>query len=69
MTQQNGWLHIGVENPMDANAGAQQGTGTGLENIRRRCAALYGDRARVKWDGDTPGRFTVSLTLPFEIET
>ncbi|HEX8956749.1 MAG TPA: ATP-binding protein, partial [Burkholderiaceae bacterium] len=66
VTQRNGWLHIEVENPMDADAGTPQGTGTGLENIRRRCAALYGDRARVQWGSQAPGRFAVSLTLPFE---
>ena len=64
--QQNGWLHIDVENPMDPDGSTQQGTGTGLENICRRCAALYGERARVQWGGNTPGRFAVSLTLPFE---
>ena len=71
VAQQGGWLHITVDNPMDPDAGvgAQQGTGTGLENIRRRCAALYDSRARVEWGSNAPGRFSVTLTLPFEIET
>ena len=61
-----GWLYLTVENPMDPDASAQQGTGTGLENIRRRCATLYDNRARVEWGSKEPGRFTVTLTLPFE---
>ena len=67
-THRDGWLHIVVENPMDPDASAPQGTGTGLENIRRRCATLYDGRARVEWGGNAPGRFTVTLTLPFETE-
>ncbi len=69
VTQQGAWLYLVVENPMDPDAGAQQGTGTGLENIRRRCAALYDNRARVEWGGNAPGRFTVTLTLPFETDS
>jgi two-component sensor histidine kinase len=66
VTHQGGWLHIMVENPTDPDALKQQGTGTGLENIRRRCTTLYDNRARVEWGSNTPGRFTVTLTLPFE---
>lgn len=66
VTHQGGWLHIVVDNPMDPDAGTQQGTGTGLQNIRRRCATLYDNRARVQWGSNAPGRFTVTLTLPFE---
>ena len=65
---QGAWLHIAVENPMDPEVRDQQGTGTGLENIRRRCAALYDGRARVEWGSNAPGRFSVTLTLPLEKE-
>lgn len=62
------WLHIEVENPMEADAGAPQGNGIGLENIRRRCATLYDGRARVEWHRPAPARFLVILTLPYEAE-
>jgi len=41
-------LHLCIENPVDAGALPKEGTGVGLDNVRRRIAGLYGT------DGGSP---------------
>jgi hypothetical protein len=62
------WLHAVVENPADGDARSAAGGGVGLENLRRRFASLYGDRARMSW-AKRDGRFRVEITLPLERAT
>jgi len=56
-------LLIAVENPRDPDSRASRGAGIGLQNVRRRLAALYGDEAEVRV---LPGAesFRVELRLP-----
>jgi len=65
---QNGALSVVVENTFDPDAPPRrQRNGMGLQNVRRRLEARYGDRASFNFrtDGD---RFSVSITLPAESE-
>ncbi len=57
------WLYVVIENPVDKDSGPSDGTGTGLNNIRRRLATLYGDQARVSWSRGTD-KFTVEIVIP-----
>jgi two-component system sensor histidine kinase AlgZ len=56
-------LLVVVENPRDAEAPGRQGAGIGLQNVRRRLAALHGEAGslRVVPEND---RFRVELRLP-----
>jgi hypothetical protein len=60
-------LRIVVENDVDPDVAvgtkAGPGTGTGLENVRRRLAAGYGIDAGAHWSKEN-GRFRVELALP-----
>jgi hypothetical protein len=56
-------LVLTVENPVDAGARTQRGEGVGLENVRRRLAALGTRDARLS-AGRLGGRFRVTLELP-----
>jgi LytS/YehU family sensor histidine kinase len=62
-------LRIAVENDVDPDSpcrkGIDTGTGTGLENVRRRLAAAYGIEASVHW-GREGNTFRVELALPAE---
>jgi len=69
VTQRDAWLHIVVENPVEPDAPQASGNGMGLQNIRRRCVNLYNERARVTWKQTDNNRFTVELTIPFEMGT
>ncbi len=62
------WLYVVIENPMAQDELPGAGTGTGLNNIRRRLAALYGDLARVDWSR-TAGKFSVEIVVPIGEET
>lgn len=56
-------LTITISNPIGpGDAPGQPGTNTGVENVRRRLAALFGQRAAVDLGPQDP--FTVTLTLP-----
>jgi len=56
-------LRILVENPRDADSSGRPGTGIGLQNVRRRLAALYGPEAEMRVEpADTSYR--VELRLP-----
>jgi sensor histidine kinase YesM len=43
---------------------AESGTGVGLANIRARLAALYGNRASLKLDGNAPRGVVATIVLP-----
>jgi hypothetical protein len=58
---------IVVTNPRDAD-GSRRGTGLGLDNVRRRLAASFGDRAVLAIEA-APERYRVSITVPVERET
>ncbi len=56
-------LRIAVVNPRDPESPGRRGTGIGLQNVRRRLAALHGDAAEVRVSpGDVS--FRVELRLP-----
>ena len=56
-------LLIAVENPRDPDAPDPAGAGIGLQNVRRRLAALYGDEADVRVRPGA-GSFRVEVRLP-----
>jgi two-component system sensor histidine kinase AlgZ len=56
-------LLIAVENPRDPDSPDPRGAGIGLQNVRRRLAALYGDEADVRVRPG-PGSFRVEVRLP-----
>jgi two-component system sensor histidine kinase AlgZ len=58
-----GRLELAVENPRDPDAPRRKGTGVGLDNVKRRLAALYGHEGGldVRDDGKT---FRVEVSLP-----
>jgi len=60
---QGPWLYITIDNPLDPDAPARSGTGTGLVNIRRRLATLYGEQARIQWTQHA-ARFSLEIVLP-----
>ena len=41
-------LRIAITNPRDSDSPGRKGTGIGLQNVRRRLAALHGDAAEVR---------------------
>jgi hypothetical protein len=58
-------LCVRVKNPFPSNFSSKDGTGTGLENIRRRLTILYGEHASL--DIHTQDNlFTATLVLPWE---
>lgn len=61
------WLHISIENPVDANSTSIAGNGLGMRNIRQRLSAIYGERARVAWRREN-GRFLVEMAMPLEYD-
>ncbi len=62
--QKNGpELLITVENPRDPDSPGRKGTGIGLQNVKRRLAALHGAAAEVRVV-PTPDAFRVELRLP-----
>jgi hypothetical protein len=60
--RRQGRLVVLVENPVDADAPAAGGEGHGLENVRRRLAALGGADARLEVSRP-PGHHRVTLIL------
>jgi hypothetical protein len=59
-------LQIAVVNPRDPEAKASAGAGLGLDNVRRRLAAVYGEEARLTVNSE-PDRFLVELSFPAEL--
>jgi hypothetical protein len=56
-------LHIAVTNPRDPESPGRKGTGLGIDNVRRRLRAVYGDEAALVARRE-PQEFRVELTLP-----
>ena len=56
-------LEITVANPKDADGSPRKGTGLGIENVRRRLLAVYGDAAHLGVRSE-PTRFQVDLQMP-----
>jgi len=56
-------LRIVIENPRDPDSTGRRGTGIGLQNVRRRLAALYGDEADLRVE-PAEASFRVVLRLP-----
>jgi two-component system sensor histidine kinase AlgZ len=67
ISARDGWLHIVIDNPVDPDAPSAPGNGMGLQNIQRRCAALYDERARIVWRRNDDQRFVVEMTLPLTL--
>ncbi|MFZ6767899.1 sensor histidine kinase [Undibacterium sp. Di26W] len=59
------WLHISVKNPVASEASNSAGNGLGLQNLRQRFAAIYGEQARVSWQ-QTENEFLLEMALPYE---
>ena len=58
-------LHISVENPFDPEGATARRNGLGLQIVKRRLLARYGDRADMVADsGDR--RYRVEILLPYE---
>ena len=58
-------LFLTLHNPVEPDARAAAGTGTGLVNLQRRLQAVYGDQARLSWQ-QTGASFQLEMVLPFE---
>lgn len=56
-------VYLVVENPLDPDRAPSPGVALGLENVRRRLQATYGERAMVVVD-QRPHRFRVELRIP-----
>ena len=56
-------LRIVITNPRDADAPGRRGTGIGLQNVKRRLAALHGSEAELQSTA-TEDAFRVELRLP-----
>jgi hypothetical protein len=57
------WLLLKVTGPF---GGRVAGTGDALRATRERLALLYGARARLDWDSDSPGGVCIVAQLPYE---
>ncbi len=62
----NGSLAIAIENPLDADAPENPRRGVGLENVRRRLAAMFGTAATIQTRSG-PQSFRVELEVPWAI--
>jgi two-component system sensor histidine kinase AlgZ len=56
-------LRMVVENPRDPDSPVAKGTGIGLDNVRRRLQAMYGEEASMRVRS-AEASFLVELTLP-----
>jgi hypothetical protein len=61
--RRGGELLIVVENPRDPDSPGRRGAGIGLQNVKRRLAALHGEAAEVQVR-KAPDSFRVELRLP-----
>jgi len=62
---QGPWLYMTIDNPVDPDMPTDAGTGTGLVNIKRRLATVYGDRARMGWTQHAAS-FSLEIVLPLQ---
>lgn len=63
---QEGALHVTVENPFDPEGATARKNGLGLQIVKRRLAARYGDRAEMLTDRGA-NRYRVEVLLPCEM--
>jgi hypothetical protein len=63
--RRGGTVYLVVDNPIDPDRPPSRGLALGLENVRRRMQATYGERALVVVDSK-PQRFRVELRIPLE---
>ena len=57
-------LFVVISNPYDPDS-RRRGTGLGIENVRRRLAATFGERAAIAAEA-TEGQYRVSVTIPVQ---
>jgi two-component system sensor histidine kinase AlgZ len=62
---QGPWLYVMMDNPIDPDALPEAGTGTGLVNIKKRLATVYGERARTAWTQHA-NCFSLEIVLPIQ---
>jgi hypothetical protein len=60
-----GNVYMEIENPFDPEAPMRRRSGVGLENVKQRLAARYGERASMQVSSND-GKFRVSITIPAE---
>jgi LytS/YehU family sensor histidine kinase len=66
----NGNLRVTVaDTGLGFGAGSRPGTGVGLANVRERLAALYGGRARLIVEANTPSGTIATIEVPYSIDT
>ncbi|HXM41737.1 MAG TPA: hypothetical protein VN924_10815, partial [Bryobacteraceae bacterium] len=58
-------LHISVENPFDPEGAAGRRNGLGLQIVKRRLLARYGDRADMVVEGGDK-RYRVEIVMPYD---
>jgi signal transduction histidine kinase len=65
----NGNLRVAVaDTGLGFGAGSRPGTGVGLTNVRERLAALYGGRATLTVDVNTPTGTIVTIEVPYAVD-
>jgi len=65
----NGNLRVTVaDTGLGFGAGSRPGTGVGLANVRERLAALYGSRARLVVETNTPTGTIATIEVPYAID-
>lgn len=65
----NGNLRVTVaDTGLGFAAAARPGTGVGLANVRERLAALYGGRAKISIEANTPTGTIVTIEVPYAID-
>ena len=58
-----GFVYLSVLNPVDVDAVTRAGAGVGLDNVKRRLAALFGGEAETRWRREN-GSFRVDIRFP-----
>lgn len=65
----NGNLRVTVaDTGLGFAAAARPGSGVGLTNVRERLAALYGGRARISIEANTPAGTIATIEVPYAID-
>jgi two-component system LytT family sensor kinase len=59
------YIEIVISNNYDPTVSGKKGTGTGLQNVKRRLELFYGNKASIKTTKDD-GIYTVTLYIPAE---
>jgi len=65
----HGLLRVTVaDTGLGFGVGTLAGTGVGLDNVRERLMALYGGRARLVVEANTPSGTIASIEVPYEVD-